>query len=111
MRTEPSTVWIPSLSPHPTPVYLAPELSLDLLRDRSKWPADFKLESPRVKKLKVGMVLLMPVHSGLFLGFVVGSPQGEPYFISTGKSLVAKLEFDQDHWVCGELLQTTKGVR
>ena len=91
------------LTPSPAHIFLAPELPLPRLKDRTQWPPDFQFEPLRAKKLKVGTALLLQVDQCLFLGFVSASPRGEPYFTSAGKSVSMRLEFDLDRWVCGEL--------
>jgi hypothetical protein len=84
-----------------------PGLTVAEVKDRTKWPKDFVLTPVKTPKLKVGDLLLVPgLFGGMFLGFVRGDPDGNPYFQSEGGSMIGYLEFrkdDRDCWVCGGL--------
>lgn len=86
-------------------VYRPPSgLTLKEVKDRSKWPPDFKLVPVKAEKLKVGDPLLVPgPFGGMYLGTVRGDRDGNPYFLSEGGSLHGFLEFgtdDRECWVC-----------
>ena len=82
-------------------------LTIEELRDRSKWPVEFEVEPITDAKLKVGDLLLVPsLGGGLFIGSVHASPEGSPYFLSQGGSLYGGLEYAQDEracWICNGL--------
>jgi len=89
-------------------VYRPPAgLTLAEVRDKANWPKDFEPSPIREPKLKVGDLLLVPSpFGGMYIGAIRASPQGDPYFQSSGGSLIGALEYDIDDrhcWTCGGL--------
>lgn len=90
-------------------VYRPPSnLTVEQVKDRTQWPANFKLEPVRAEKLKVGEILLVPGWGeSFYLGKVHASPKGEPFFQSLGGSVTGALGWNQDDhrcWTCDIIL-------